>query len=63
MAKGPSMGKSGDSDQPWGLRPGRDKDQQQDREYQHAETQEYDFAHYIGLQQVVTTHKSTAKKD
>jgi hypothetical protein len=50
MAKGPSMGKSGDSDQPWGLRPSRHKDQQQDREYQYAETQEYDFAHYIRLQ-------------
>jgi hypothetical protein len=41
----PDVGKRRDSDQPWGLRPCCDKDQQQDHEYQRAETQEDNFAH------------------
>ena len=33
-----------------GLSQNYDKDQNQDREDQHTCTQEYDFAHYVGLQ-------------
>ena len=39
-----------------------DKDQNQDQEDQRASTDQYDFAHYIGLQQVFTTHKVTSGK-
>lgn len=35
-----------------------EEDQNQDREHQRASAQEDDFAHHIGLQQVVASHKS-----
>jgi hypothetical protein len=35
-----------------------DKDQNQDREEQRTHTEEYDFAHYIGFQEVVATQKT-----
>ena len=45
------------SDRRRGLSQNYDKDQKQDREDHRARTQEYDFAHYIGLQQVIATHE------
>jgi hypothetical protein len=39
-----------------------DKAQNQDHEDQCARTHEYDFAHYIGLQQVFATDKTTSRK-
>ena len=49
------------SDRRRGLSQNYDKDQNQDREQQRARTEEYDFAHYIGLQQVGATQKTLRK--
>jgi hypothetical protein len=38
-----------------------DKNQDQDRDHQRSRTQKYDFAHYIGLQQVGATQKNLRK--
>jgi len=40
-----------------------EKDQNQDREEQRTHTEEYDFAHYIGFQEVVATQKNTSLED
>jgi len=45
------------SDRRRGLSQNYDKDQNQDQEDQRARTEEYRFAHYIGLQQVLAPQK------
>ena len=45
------------SDRRRGLSQNYDKDQNQDQEDQRARTEEYRFAHYIGLQQILAPQK------
>jgi hypothetical protein len=45
-----------------GLSQNYDKYQNQDREDQPARAHEDNLAHYIGFQQVLTTHKTTSRK-